>query len=207
MALAAANNLVIISETIGSTSVSTAGVFNLMNSATPIISFEAFMWDEAKWTSPTQFVEFGNTRADQAAVPAALATNAWDTLHITNPGHMAAGGLAGPVVVYNTPFSVSYGTPTGDAAVIATADAAGLYPSIFAYDAGDMLVDGSMAPALRMTMYFGQGPALGGVWTSDIITPEGFMLFDAAVNYALIPEPVTLALLGVGGVALLRRKK
>ena len=50
VALANANDLVIISESIGSSAVSTGagGDFHVLNVETPVMSFEPYMYDEAK---------------------------------------------------------------------------------------------------------------------------------------------------------------
>ena len=52
-ALADASDVVLISETIGSTSISEGGVFHLLNHPVTVITWEAFMFDEAKMTGIT----------------------------------------------------------------------------------------------------------------------------------------------------------
>ena len=70
LAEVADQDLVIISETIGSTQVtdtqSAGGAFTLRALPKPIISFEPFHWDEAFWSGDFQFEDFGNT--DHACV-------------------------------------------------------------------------------------------------------------------------------------------
>jgi hypothetical protein len=61
LAAANANDLVLISESIGSGSVLTGGVFNLQAYTKPVISFEGFMWDDAKWTGAVADVDVGAT--------------------------------------------------------------------------------------------------------------------------------------------------
>ena len=154
-ALADASDVVLISETIGSTSVSNGSVFHLLNHPVTIISWEAFMFDEAKMTGTTVFQDFGNTNRSSAPIEVQ-----GPNLNIFNVdgSHPLAAGLSGTVNVYNDepPRSVSYGIPGPDADVVATADAAGNYPTLFRYEAGDQLADGSIAPGIRIGFFFGQ---------------------------------------------------
>ncbi len=55
--IAAADNvdLVLISESLGSSSVAPDGVFSLKGHEVAVVSFEAYMWDDADWTGRIQY--------------------------------------------------------------------------------------------------------------------------------------------------------
>jgi len=206
VALANSSDLVIISESIGSTAVSTGagGTFYMKDVTTPIISFEAYMFDEAKWAGGAGGVDFGTTGRAAAPVPVQSPS---DTLYITDPLNPMAGGFpAGAVQVYTRLLGVNYITaPGSEAHVVAAALADGTYPSLVYYPVGAHLIDGSVTPGLRVALWLGQD--INANFQFGDISTNGLNLFDAAVNYALIPEPITAALLGFGGLALIRRKR
>jgi len=213
--LANASNVVIISESIGSTSVSTGsapdGVFHLQNVTKPVISYEVFMFDEAKWTGLTGMVDFGTSGRTNS--PAGL-EGLSDTIYV-NGGHPMAAGLNGATVVYTTPYSACFGIVGPGADVIATIDEAGAFPTLFVYEAGSELIDGSITPGMRIGMFIGQGgygsiPDPPGVLQFSYIGENGIALLDAAVNYAMIPEPTTMALGLIGFASLaayIRRRR
>jgi hypothetical protein len=60
---------------------------------------------------------------------------------------------------------------------------------------------GQSWPALRMSV-----PVYGN-WDPNSVTPDGWNLLDNAVNYALIPEPSAVALLGLGMASFLARRQ
>jgi hypothetical protein len=185
VALAESNDLVIISETISSGAVSTGsgGTFHLQNVETPVISFEPYMCDEARWTGMTQYVNFGNSGRTEAP-PALQPTQ--DSIYITDPTDPLAGGHpAGALQVYTSPFNVAFGVPGPDARVVATADQATDFPCLFYYAAGKRLFDGTVTPGLRLLLFLGQNLQF------DLVNDNGLALFDAAVTHALGSEPLT----------------
>jgi len=210
VAAAMANDVVLISQSIASTAVSTGGTatdtFYLKDVPRRIVSYEAFMFDEAKWTGPTAHVDFGNTGRPEVD---ALGLGAMqDTIYITNPGHALAAGLNGAVQVYSQLFSVNFAKLLGPGAtVIATADAAGQYPTEVIYETGSMLYDGSIAPAPRIVLFLGQQPAGNPANPGDLpfssITADGLKLIEAAV----VPEPAAMLLVIGGLVGLLMRRR
>ena len=204
-ALADASDVVLVSESIGSTSISQGGVFHLLNHPVTVITWEAFMFDEAKMTGPTVFQDFGNTNRSNA--PADVQGPNFDIYNVDG-SHPLAAGLSGTVNVYTdeAPRSVSYGIPGADADVVATADAAGNFPTLFMYEAGDQLADGSVAAGARIGFFFGQQSteAPNNVPPSfSNYNANALSLLDAAVN---IPEPSSLMLVVIGCVALLGRR-
>lgn len=80
------------------------------------------------------------------------------------------------------------------------------------WNTGVEFYDGAGETAAARRMYFGAGTregddAEGTYWGQGMynLTPEGEALFTAAVE--TIPEPATIALLGLGGLALLRVRR
>jgi hypothetical protein len=196
--LALQHDMVLISETVGSTSVLTPDlVFNLQDTPVPVISFEAYMWEDAFWTELPQFGKFGNTGRppDLIDEPLADGLGAVQTdIFITAAGaqHPMSGGFAeGAVTVHTIDYSVNFGTPSADATVIATADAAGKWPTHYVYDEGDKLVDGSTVPATRIAAFIGQAanPNANFAPQPEFFSDEGFALIDAMFEYTLGPMP------------------
>lgn len=188
-------DLVIISETIGSTSVvfdeddegEGLPVFILKNAPIPVISFEAYMWDEADWVGRDQFNEFGNTGRNEVheSIQEAL-TN----LYIQSPEHPMAAGLEGSVKVYDAPYSANWGNVGSDATIVTSVLSNGSYPSDFVYEKGDALVDGSIAPAKRIGIFLGQAGNLlvepdAGNLRYAYLSEAGRRLFINAVAYAI----------------------
>lgn len=216
---AAGADLVIISESIGSATVVTDGLFNLIDSPTPVIAFEAFIFDDARWTGATSFQDFGNT--GRSEVDAVGLGAAQDAIFIQDPGHPAAAGLSGRVVVYVNPYSANFGVVGPGADVVATADEAGNFATTFVYDAGDELIDGRTTPGTRIGIFLGQtaNPNANTPTDWNNLTAEGTALFGAAVDYALAPRPAaaplaspwalagTACLLLIIGAQLVRRRR
>ncbi|MBI2946481.1 MAG: hypothetical protein HYY23_02470, partial [Verrucomicrobia bacterium] len=206
-AAAAGKKVVLISETIGSTSVldpagDATGVFSLKNTDVPIISFEAYMYDNADWVKRTadganDFTQWGNTsRSEVADTPI---KDGLDSLYIRKADHPIAKGLTGKVKVYTELYSLSYGLPSPDADVVASVLENGSFPTIFVYEKGDKLVDGSVAPNRRIGFFLGQNaaPDFNTVLDFANLTAAGKQLLLQTVDYAAgvtggtTPPPVT----------------
>ncbi len=210
-AAAAGKQLVFISETIGSgtvldpVNVATAG-FALHDTDVPIVSFEAYMYDNAGWVkvSPewatggaNDFVGWGNTARSEVT---ALGTDpgVQDSLHIRKPGHPIAGGLTGKVKVYNFPYSFNFGLPSAEADIIASVNADGTYPSLFVYEKGKKLSDGTVAPNKRIGLFLGQTANPDANYPVDfaVLTEDGKALLLNTIAYAVgaTTVPPTLAI-------------
>lgn len=194
-AAAQGQNLVILSETLGSTSVldpvgSGTGVFSLKEANVPIISFEPYMYDNADWVKRTEdgsndFANWGNSGRSEAEPFGLL--DPGDSLYIVKPAHRLAAGLTGKVKVYDVLYSLNYGLPSADADVIASITQDGKFPTIFVYEKGDKLTDGSVAPNLRIGTFLGQAanPNANNPPSYEDLSEAGRALFLAAVDYAL----------------------
>ncbi|MCZ7635225.1 MAG: hypothetical protein M5U12_03715 [Verrucomicrobia bacterium] len=199
-------DVVLISETIGSTSVvdpagSATGVFSLKDVDVPVISFEAYMFDNADWVERTpdgsnDFIHWGNSGRTDLADPAIQ--DGRDSLFIRKPTHPIAAGLPeGPVQVYNVLYSLTFGLPSADADVVASIQPDGSYPTIFVYDKGDRLVDGSIAPNKRIGFFLGQNAVPSCDWALDYadLTDAARTLLFNTIEYCLpAATPPTLAI-------------
>jgi len=194
---AAGKDVVFISETIGSGTVlepigdPPIQKFILRDSNIPVISNEAYMWDNSEWTShpadfSNEFSFFGNTGRTEDTQPAEL-KEARDSIHIRAATHAIAKGLTGKVKVYNSQYSVNYGKPSADADVIASAQPDGSFPTLFVYDKGDKLVDGSVVPNKRIGFYLGQAASLVANWAPELafLTEDGKTLLFNTLDYAI----------------------
>ena len=117
---------------------------------------------------------------------------------ITNPNHPLAAGLSGRVQAYRVLREMNWGAhlapgaqvvatlaPSLEAAGDAAANTATDYSGaavIYYVPKGGALAEGATAAGLRI-QYFVENE--NGPGTYNLLTPEGFRLFDAAVNWAL----------------------
>lgn len=203
-AAAQGQDVVLISETIGSTSVldpagDALGTFSLKEVNVPIISWEAYMFDNADWVKRTadgsnDFINWGNS--GRTEVNAAI-QDARDALYIQKPTHPIAKGLSGKVPVYNVLYSLTFGVPSADADVVASIQPDGSYPTIFVYDQGDKLADGSVAPNKRIGFFLGQAADPASNWVANYadLTDNARTLLFNAIDYCLASTaaPPTLA--------------
>jgi hypothetical protein len=121
-------------------------------------------------------------------------------LDILLAGDPLVAGLSSPVTFYSQPKQMSHGSGAfGAGAHVVGQITGGGAQALFYYNPGDLLVDGTPAPAPRLAMC---------LWDDgfDFITADGLTIFDRAVAQ-VIPEPATMSLLGLGAVALLRRRR
>ena len=186
-AAAAAADLVIISSTCssGSAITSLGGAAAARALTTPIMAWEDATWDE-----------LGIREGPQA-------TSGATTITIVEDTHPLAAGLpAGDVAVYTTGGDIRHGTGANSGGLwVATITSwqSNLESPIIILEPGDALEGGGTAPARRLGFFLADH-------AFPIITTEGLALFDAAVNYT-IPEPATVTLLGLGSLALIRRRR
>jgi hypothetical protein len=182
-------DLVYLADSIGSASVHDGVDIYLKDIEIPLISQEAYMWDEAEWTGRIQFEDFGDTF--QAIEDEAL--GAFTELDIVNPGHPMAAGLSGTVAVYEDPYGFNFGlieSMGSGVDVIATIPGAPGYATLFVYEKGAMLAEGTPAAGMRIGMFLGQNVAreeFGGDGTNnrwDRLTADGMALVKAAFDYA-----------------------
>jgi hypothetical protein len=98
-----------------------------------------------------------------------------DNITIVDSTHPLAAGRTGTQTLATKVVTFGIGTPGSSAAVVATA---GGGPTIFAYTAGQPLVDASAAPACRAGLPFDfNSPAS--------LSANGWAFVDAAMSWAL----------------------
>lgn len=186
-------DVVFIAESLGSTSTHDGVETYIQFVETPQIWAEAYAWDEAAITADVQFEDFGNTqRANIEEDPVEDFNEGQDSMFIVNPGHPLAGGFTGSVQVYEDLYSLNWGlteTLGPGAEVVAAVDEAGEYATLFTYEKGALLEDGTEAAGIRVGFWLGQaglGPPI-----FDNLHPNGLALIEAAINYAIgeVGEP------------------
>ncbi|MCA9166821.1 MAG: hypothetical protein KDB23_04110 [Planctomycetales bacterium] len=191
--LASQFDVVYLGDSIGSVTISQGDFegseFFMGELDVPIISQEAYMWDEALWVSRDRFFDFGDTfQAQEDGV-----LGAFTDMSIVAPNHPLAAGLSGDVSVYTDPYGFNFGfipTMGKGVDVIATVPGQPEYATLFVYEKGSELVGGSTSPGMRIGMYLGQNVApvdLDGDGTNnrfDRLTENGKQLIKAAFDYA-----------------------
>ena len=153
-------DLVIISSTVSSGQVNT--IFT--TTAVPLITWEAFLFDDLGMTGSTFTVDLGFTSSDSVEVSGTHSLSAFQT------------GVT-PVVL--NPTNLHWGVPSAAAKVSANVPGAPTQATIFGYEPGDSMVAGN-APARRVGFFLGDSVPLS--WSA-----EATELFDAAVSWALSP--------------------
>ncbi len=196
-------DVVFISETIGSTTVldppgDGTGIFSLQDVDLPVISAEAYMYDNADWVTRTEdgsnnFAEWGNSgriETDEFGIG-----DARDSMYIQNSSHPITAGLTGKVKVYSELYSFNYGRPSPEADVLASLEPDGSYPTLFVYEKGDKLSDGSVAPNKRIGFFLGQAadPTTNYAPDLNMLNETGLDLLFKTISYAIgaaaVPSP------------------
>ena len=152
-------DLVIISD-----SVAPANISNKFTQVSvPVLAFEPWVYDNLGMTGSQAGTDYG--RAVNKTQIRVVGT------------HALTAGLSGVVTIGNTAASLSWGMPGGDAVVAATLNGNATRATIFAYRPGDLLANGTAAPARRVAVH----PNTGAI---DVWNANGRKLFDAAVQWA-----------------------
>lgn len=151
--------LVVISD-----SVAPGNVGNKFNQVpVPVLSFEPWVYDNLGMTGAVASTDYGRSA---------------DTTQMRVVGtHALAAGMSGVVTIGNSAARLSWGKPGAAAIVAATLKGDSTRATIFAYEAGSLLVGGSSAAARRVAAHPNTGAT--AVWNAS-----GRALFDAAVQWA-----------------------
>ena len=187
------HDLVLISESIAANSVRFESGKSLKDVPRPILSFEPYMFPYAGWTGNAIHVDYGLTGVPLVADLGLDRLQHSITIHAS--GHPLTLGLAKRVRVYEEAYTLGWGKPGDAARVIASADPAGRFPTLFLYEPNSKLFDGSTTPAARIGLFLGQ-QGLGNPLASESLdwgnlTRAGVALIDAAVEYAIRPDSIS----------------
>jgi hypothetical protein len=125
------------------------------------------------------------------------------------PGHPVFDGVSldvnNEIAAILSTTSVTNHTEVGNGTLIAErADNGGVW--IVEWSAGQEFYDGSGEIAGGPRMWFAAGQSGSGMDGLYNLTPDGEAVFLNAVAY-MVPEPATIALLGLGALALHRRRR
>ncbi len=146
-----AEDLVVVSSSVSSSAV--AGTYRL--TPVPVLVYKPWIYNDMGLASA-----FGSASGTGVS--------------ITSPSSPLAAGLSGTASLTTTRGPVPWGTPAPSAEVIATSTG---QASLFAYDTGDQLIDGSQARSCRIALPFSDQ-------TLGTATAQGTGLLDAAIDWA-----------------------
>ena len=136
---------------------------NFFSADIPFVIWKHQYFDEANLTTNSSTSGHNQAR-DQTQI------------NIIDASHPLSAGLSGLVTVYSTPKTVNWGIPTEDAIKVATIANDPSRYSIFAYEAGSTLMDGSQAPKRRVGFFLDK---------TTSVMELGESLVDATVAWAI----------------------
>ena len=137
-----------------------------------VICSEYYLYDDMKFT-PNGGLNRGAASSQQYIE---IPTNS--ALHPLNAGLSGFGN----VHVISAGKSMVWGIPAPSALVIAHILNDNTKPSEFAYETGDVMIDGFVAPARRIGFFLSAKAA-------DLLTPDGWQLFDNAIGWCVNVSP------------------
>lgn len=155
-------SLLVVSATVASAMV----MGKYLTVRTPALILEAFIFDDMKMTGPTEVTDYGETMASQ--------------VNILIPGHPLAAGLTGTITATTAATNFGYGVPAMTAERVATLAGMPTRFAVFGYAAGTPLVGGTPAAGRRVGLFTTST-------TAERLNPMGWQLFDAAVDWAMLP--------------------
>lgn len=154
--------LVVVSSTVNSGNIGGkyAGV------EVPVLTWEEANQDDFRMTTDEAGFSRGNTEP-------------LTELEIVNGTHPITSGFQnGPLTVFNTADSMAWGYPEGEATILATVPGDLDQAVLYAYDTGDEMLGGFVAPARRVSAFLSDGAFLA-------LNDDGMKLFNAALAWAL----------------------
>jgi hypothetical protein len=131
----------------------------------PVVSMEAAAFDDMGWTAGTEN-DFGETMSSGISIVMA--------------NHPMAAGLSGNIGVVSMAATFGWGRPSPAAQRVATLQGMADRATIFGYTRGAMTVSGQ-AMARRVGFFASDSAA-------PFLGPNGVALFNAALDWALLPD-------------------
>ena len=157
---ASAKDLVILSESARSREVGT----KFRDLSVPVICSEPWLFSNLGMTGQTKKVDFGR-KSHQTKIL------------VINPDHPLCASCSKEVQVCTKSFFMGWGVPGENAIAIAGLAKEPDKCTIFAYEAG-VKMPGLVAPAKRVGLFLFRN-------TANAFTPEGWSLFDSAVDWSI----------------------
>ncbi len=160
-------DLVVVSDSVAPSKISN----KFTQVSVPVLAFEPWVYDNLGMTDSLAGTDYG--RAANKTQMRVVGT------------HALTAGLSGVVAIGDAAASLSWGKPGANAVVAATLNGNATRATIFAYRAGDLLANGTAAPARRVAVHPNTGAT--AVWNAN-----GRKLFDAAIQWARdgsVPPP------------------
>lgn len=161
--------LIVISSTTNSGAVNT----KFRDIDVPVVTWEAWLYDDMKMTEAGTNVGYGKYQYDSRAV-------------MNDIMHPIAAGLTELVQVFNSDKSLNWGRPSEGANIIACLPGDETKVLVFAYEEGKQMV-GLTAPARRVGFFLRNS-------TPQHLTDAGWAMFDAAIIWAAGCTPSTQGL-------------
>lgn len=132
----------------------------------PVLFWEEANQDDFQMTTDESGFSRGNTEPTTE-------------LEIVNSSHPITSGFQnGSITVFNTPDSMAWGFPEGEATILATVPGELDQAVLYAYDKGDAMLGGFTAPERRVMVFLSDGAFLA-------LNEDGMKLFNAALAWAL----------------------
>ncbi|MEM9622774.1 MAG: hypothetical protein AAF993_14065, partial [Pseudomonadota bacterium] len=155
-------DLIVISATVRSSDVNTKFKLSLV----PVVTWEAFLYDDMGMTGPVANVDYGGDFNQQS-------------IEVTGT-HTLTAFLQGTVAASIVNNRFRWGIPNSNAIVSAHIVGNPAKPAIFHYETGAVMVDG-IAPARRIAWFFDNGTPTN--WNNN-----ARQLFDTMIEFALSPD-------------------
>jgi len=158
-ASATGKDLVVISDSVAPGKVGS----KFTQVAIPVLAFEPYVYDDMGMTGTVAGTDFGRSGIQTR-------------MRIVGT-HPLTAGLSGIVTIGDAAANLSWGVPGAAAVIAATLQGNSTRATIFAYEAGSLLANGTAAPARRVAVHPNTG-------ATDVWNANGRSLFDAAVQWA-----------------------
>ena len=144
----------------------------LENINVPILSWEPTLFDDLNWTGRRRNEDYG--------------TELGTSIKIANNTHAIAAGLSGDIQVTSDAQEITWALPHETADVIASIPGDPSMPVIFAYEAGDEMLNYVPAKARQVGLFFSEeSPAF--------FTDEAWKIFLAAIDWATAGDRLGVA--------------